>query len=64
MAENDQAKILWDFQIKTDKLVMSNQPDIVAGKQRNTAVVIDVAMQNNCKIRKKENTRSWSHLPI
>lgn len=64
MAENDQAKLLWDFQIQTDKVVMANQPDIVADKQRNTAVVIDVAMPSSSKIRKKENTRSWSHMPI
>ncbi|TWW75426.1 hypothetical protein D4764_13G0000880 [Takifugu flavidus] len=27
--ENKQAKILWDFQIQTDKMVVANQPDIV-----------------------------------
>ena len=27
--QNDRAKILWDFQFQTDKLVMANQPDIV-----------------------------------
>lgn len=27
--ENDQAKILWDFQIQTKKLDMANQPEIV-----------------------------------
>ena len=29
MVENDQAKILWDFQIQTDKLVIANQLNIV-----------------------------------
>lgn len=32
--ENDQAKILWDFQLQMDKLVMSNQLDIVVGTHR------------------------------
>uniref|UniRef100_A0A668ULD2 Peptidase M60 domain-containing protein n=1 Tax=Oreochromis aureus TaxID=47969 RepID=A0A668ULD2_OREAU len=27
--ENDRAKILWDFQMQTDKMVVANQPDIV-----------------------------------
>lgn len=33
--ENDQAKMLWDFHIKSDKLLMANQPDVVVvDKQR------------------------------
>lgn len=40
-------KILWDFQIQTDKLVMAVHPDIVVvDKKRKTAIVIDVAMQH------------------
>ncbi len=43
VVENDQAKILWDFKIQTDKLVMANQPEIVLiNKQQNMAVVIEV----------------------
>ncbi len=43
LVENDQAKILWDFKIQTDKLVMANQPEIVLiNKQQNMAVVIEV----------------------
>ena len=29
VVENDRAKILWDFQNQTEKLVMVKQPDIV-----------------------------------
>lgn len=29
VVENDKAKNLWDFQIQMDKLVLTNQPDIV-----------------------------------
>ena len=56
--ENDRAKILWDFQIQTDKMVVANQPDIVVvDKQKKTAVVIDVAVPNDSNIRKKEHEK-------
>ena len=29
VVENDRAKILWDFQIQTEKLVIVKQPDIM-----------------------------------
>lgn len=42
MTENDQAKILWDFQIKTNKMLMVNKPDtVVVEKLQKKAVVID-----------------------
>ncbi|MGZ7254081.1 hypothetical protein ACXWO5_10720, partial [Streptococcus pyogenes] len=56
--ENDRAKILWDFQMQTDKMVVANQPDIVVvDKQKKTAVVIDVAVPNDSNIRKKEHEK-------
>ena len=56
--ENDQAKILWDFQIQTDKMVMANQPDIVIiDKQQRKAVVIDVAIPSDSNIKKKEHEK-------
>ena len=41
VVENDRAKILWDFQILTDRMVMANHPDTVVDdkeqrKHRNT----------------------------
>ena len=45
MIENDKAKILWDFQIQTDKMVVANQPDIVmVDNWDKKAVVVDVAI--------------------
>ncbi|TWW65014.1 hypothetical protein D4764_22G0006610 [Takifugu flavidus] len=52
--ENKQVKILWDFQIQTDKMVVANQPDIVVvDKHQKTVVVIDVAIPGDSNIRKK-----------
>ncbi len=58
VVENDRAKILWDFKIQTDKLVMANQPDIVLiDKQQKKALVIDVAIPSDSNIRKKEHEK-------
>ena len=43
--DNDWGKILWDFQIQTDKMVVANQPDIVmVDNWDKKAVVVDVAI--------------------
>ena len=58
VVENKQAKILWDFWIQTDKMVIANQPDIVlVDKHQRTAVVIDVAIPSDSNIRKKEHEK-------
>lgn len=51
MVENDWAKMLSDFQIQTDNLLMAKQPEIVLmDKQRNMAIVIDVVVSNDSNI--------------
>jgi len=58
VVEKNQAKILWDFQIQTDKLVMASQPDIVlVHKLKKKTVVIDVAIPSNRDIKKKEHKK-------
>ena len=53
--ENNRAKILWDFQIQTDRQLLASQPDImVVDKDQKTAVMIDVALPSDSNIRKKE----------
>lgn len=53
--ENDQAKILWDFQLQMDKLVMSNQLDIVVvDTQRKTAIETDVAIPSDSNNRMRD----------
>ncbi|XP_078808275.1 uncharacterized protein LOC144994388 [Oryzias latipes] len=58
VVENERAKILWDFQIQTDRMVMANQPDIVVvDKEQRKAVVVDVAVPSDGNIRKKEHEK-------
>ena len=58
MVENKQVKILGDFQIQTEELVMANQPELVlVDKHHKTAVVIDVVIPSDSNIRKKEHEK-------
>jgi len=53
---NDKAKILWDFQIQTNKL--ANQQDIeVVDKLHKKGVVIDVSIPNYINIKEKEHEK-------
>lgn len=52
---NDQAKILWEFQVQADEMLMVSQPDNVVDKQQKKAVAIDVAIPSDTEIKKKEH---------
>ena len=55
-------KILWDFQIQTDKLVMAIQADmVVVDEHQRTAVVLDVAIWCDSTNRKKELKKLEKH---
>lgn len=52
--EDNRAKILWDFQLQMDRLVLANQVDIaVVDKDQKIAMLIDVAMLSDSNTRKK-----------
>ena len=53
---NDQVRILWDFQIQTNKMVVANQLDIlIVIKQEKKAIVVDDAIPSDSNIRTKEH---------
>ena len=52
--ENDVIKVLWDFDIQTDKHVTSNRPDIViVDKKEKSLKLIDVSIPNDMNIVSK-----------
>ncbi|KAF7666275.1 hypothetical protein LDENG_00113730, partial [Lucifuga dentata] len=58
VAENNRAKVPWDFKFQTDKQLLANQPDVVVvDKEQKRAVVIDVAVPADSNIRKKEHEK-------
>ena len=55
VVENDQAKVLWDFYLHTDKQVIANRPDIVVvDKINRTTTIIDIAVPSDFNIKVKE----------
>ena len=63
--ENDRAKILWDFYIRTDKHVLANKPDIVViDKAQKTASIIDIAVPNDSNIASKEKEKVEKYQPL
>ena len=53
--ENDDYKLLWDLDLKTDKVISARRPDLVIVKKKaREAIVIDVAIPGDTRIVAKE----------
>ena len=55
--EIDRAKILWDFQIQTDKQLMANQPDIVVVDKQQK-----IGSDHNTKKNEHEKLKKYQGL--
>ena len=52
--ENEKATILWDYQVKTDRHIPCNKPDlIIQEKESERWMIIDVAIPSDYNIQKK-----------
>ena len=52
--ENEKATILWDHQVKTDRHIPCNKPDIIIQeKDSERCLIIDVAIPSDYNIQKK-----------
>ena len=53
--ENDTHKLLWDFDIHTDRLVSARRPDlIIISKKKRTCKIVDFAVSADHRIKLKE----------
>ena len=53
--ENDDYKVLWDFAIRTDKVIEAHRPDIViVNKRSKEGLLIDVAIPGDARVAAKE----------
>jgi Reverse transcriptase (RNA-dependent DNA polymerase) len=53
--ENDDFKVLWDFSIRTDKVIEAHRPDIViVDKRSKEALLVDVAIPGDARVASKE----------
>ena len=58
VTENNQVKILWDFEIRTDHVIPARRPDIVVvDKVKREATIIDVAVPSDRNIQDKETEK-------
>ena len=56
--ESDGAKLLWDFNIQTDKEIQARRPDLVVVNRRdNQCLIIDIAVPNDSGIFGKEKEK-------
>ena len=55
--ENDTHKLLWDFNIQTDQLILARRPDLIIinkKKKKRTCKIVDFAVLANHRIKLKE----------
>ena len=63
--ENEKATILWDYQVKTDKHIQCNKPDlIVQEKESERCVIIDVAILSDYNIQKKATDKMSKYVDL
>jgi len=52
--ENENVKILWDFNIHTDRIIEARRPDIVVVDKRNAeTTIIDIAVPGDYRVKEK-----------
>ena len=67
VVENERVKILWDFNIQTDREIKHRRPDIVVvNKEKNECTIIDVANpgDHNLAQKKFEKLDNYSELRL
>jgi hypothetical protein len=58
VTETEEVKILWDFEIRTDRVIPARRPDIVVlNKSNRTVTIIDVAVPSDRNIKTKEREK-------
>ena len=56
--ENEESKLLWDFNIRTDKVIEARRPDIVLiEKKKRVVSVVDVAIPGDFRVVDKETEK-------
>jgi len=56
--ENDNVKILWDFNIHTDRVIEARRPDIVVVDKRNAeTAIIDIVVPGDYRVKEKESEK-------
>ena len=63
--ENDSHKLLWDFNIQTDHLILARRPDlIVINKIKSICKIVDFAVSADHRINMKESEKKDKYLDL
>ena len=63
--ENEKQKLLWDFEIQTDHLISSRQPDLVIiNKKKRTCRIGDFAISADHRVKLKESEKNEKYLGL
>ena len=56
--ENDKVRILWNFNIHTDRVIKARRPDIVVVDKLNSeTIIIDIAVPGDFRVKEKESEK-------
>ena len=56
--ENAKVKLLWDFNIQTDKVIEARRPDLVlVNKETKECQIIDIAIPGDARVTRKEDEK-------
>ena len=63
--ENDSHKLLWDFNIQTDHLILARRPDlIIINTKKKTCKIVDLAVPADHRIKLKECEKKDKYLDL
>ena len=63
--ENDSHKLLWDFNIQTDHLILARRPDlIIINKRKRICKIVDFAVPADHRINLKEREKKDKYLDL
>ena len=63
--ENETHKLLRDFEIKTDHLILARRPDfIIINKEKKTCRIVDFAVPTDDRVKLKESEMKDKYLDL
>ena len=63
--KNEMHKLLWDFEIKTDHLILTRRPVlIIINKKERTCRIVDFAVPVDHRVKLKESEKSDKYFDI
>ena len=61
--ENNTHKLLWDFDLHTDRLISARRPDlIIINRKMRTCKIVDYAVPADHRVKLKENEKKDKYL--